>query len=151
MSDYVLLEPEFSEDESVINPSFPENEVEVEPNFSEDEFAIDPNFSDDEVVFEVTLEQFLLMKGEKGDRGYGVILGGHTGQVLAKASESDLDMAWVDPYAGAVDHRNLLHRDAEDQHPMSAVTGVTEHVTNEDIHVTAELKRVISDAEIENL
>lgn len=33
-------------------------------------------------------------KGDKGDPGIGVIAGGQTGQVLAKASDSDFDTVW---------------------------------------------------------
>lgn len=39
-------------------------------------------------------------QGEKGDPGVGVIVGGTTGQVLAKKSNADYDTEWVDQTGG---------------------------------------------------
>lgn len=39
-------------------------------------------------------------KGDKGDPGVGVIVGGTTGQVLAKKSNADYDTEWVDQTGG---------------------------------------------------
>lgn len=66
--------------------------------------------------------------GPKGDPGEGVPAGGATGQVLTKASDADYDTEWHDPTGGGGenDHSKLINRDAADQHPMSAVTGLTE-------------------------
>jgi hypothetical protein len=38
--------------------------------------------------------------GDDGEDGQGVPAGGTTGQILAKASDTDLDTAWIDPAAG---------------------------------------------------
>ena len=38
--------------------------------------------------------------GATGDTGPGVVVGGTTGQVLAKASNDDYDTEWIDPPAG---------------------------------------------------
>ena len=66
--------------------------------------------------------------GPKGDSGEGVPAGGATGQVLTKASDADYDTEWRNPTGGGGenDHSKLINRDAADQHPMSAVTGLTE-------------------------
>jgi hypothetical protein len=40
--------------------------------------------------------------GPKGDPGPGVLGGGTTGQILAKASNADQDTVWVDPAGGTV-------------------------------------------------
>lgn len=50
--------------------------------------------------------------------------GGKTGQVLAKASDTDLDVEWTDGGGGTADHAKLSNRDASDQHPISAITGL---------------------------
>jgi hypothetical protein len=43
---------------------------------------------------------FNLNKGDKGDRGVGLVAGGTTGQLLAKKSNSDYDTEWIDKPAG---------------------------------------------------
>lgn len=50
--------------------------------------------------------------------------GGKAGQVLAKASDTDLDVEWADGGNGTADHAKLSNRDAADQHPISAITGL---------------------------
>lgn len=50
--------------------------------------------------------------------------GGKAGQVLAKASDTDLDVEWADGGNGTADHAKLSNRDASDQHPISAITGL---------------------------
>ena len=51
--------------------------------------------------------------------------GGKAGQVLAKASDADLDVEWADGGgSGTSDHAKLSNRDAADQHPISAITGL---------------------------
>ena len=50
--------------------------------------------------------------------------GGKAGQVLAKASDADLDVEWADGGNGTADHAKLSNRDASDQHPISAITGL---------------------------
>ena len=50
--------------------------------------------------------------------------GGKAGQVLAKASDTDLDVEWTDGGGGTADHAKLSNRDASDQHPISAITGL---------------------------
>lgn len=50
--------------------------------------------------------------------------GGKSGQVLAKASDADLDVEWADGGNGTADHAKLSNRDASDQHPISAITGL---------------------------
>lgn len=50
--------------------------------------------------------------------------GGKAGQVLAKASNADLDVEWADGGNGTADHAKLSNRDAADQHPISAITGL---------------------------
>lgn len=50
--------------------------------------------------------------------------GGKAGQVLAKASDADLDVEWADGGNGTADHAKLSNRDAADQHPISAITGL---------------------------
>lgn len=51
--------------------------------------------------------------------------GGKAGQVLAKASAADLDVEWADGGgSGTSDHAKLSNRDAADQHPISAITGL---------------------------
>lgn len=50
--------------------------------------------------------------------------GGKAGQVLAKASDADLDVEWTDGGNGTADHAKLSNRDASDQHPISAITGL---------------------------
>ena len=50
--------------------------------------------------------------------------GGKAGQVLAKASDTDLDVEWADGGNGAADHAKLSNREASDQHPISAITGL---------------------------
>lgn len=53
--------------------------------------------------------------------------GGKAGQVLAKASDADLDVEWADgggSGSGTSDHAKLSNRDASDQHPISAITGL---------------------------
>lgn len=51
--------------------------------------------------------------------------GGKAGQVLAKASDADLDVEWADGGgSGTADHAKLSNRDASDQHPISAITGL---------------------------
>ena len=52
--------------------------------------------------------------------------GGKAGQVLAKASDADLDVEWADGGngSGTADHAKLSNRDAADQHPISAITGL---------------------------
>ena len=58
-------------------------------------------------VGELTSEQIVLSLGA-ALRGIGVPAGGSTGQVLAKASDDDMDAEWVDhggsgaPYAEAI-------------------------------------------------
>ena len=50
---------------------------------------------------------------------------GKAGQVLAKASDADLDVEWADGGgSGTSDHAKLSNRDAADQHPISAITGL---------------------------
>ncbi len=46
-------------------------------------------------------------QGDQGDPGVGVADGGTTGQVLAKASDTDQDTAWVDPATGQVDQQDI--------------------------------------------
>lgn len=50
--------------------------------------------------------------------------GGKAGQVLAKVSDADLDVEWTDGGGGTADHAKLSNRDASDQHPISAITGL---------------------------
>lgn len=51
--------------------------------------------------------------------------GGKAGQVLAKVSDADLDVEWADGGgSGTSDHAKLSNRDAADQHPISAITGL---------------------------
>ena len=50
--------------------------------------------------------------------------GEKAGQVLAKASDADLDVEWADGGNGTADHAKLSNRDASDQHPISAITGL---------------------------
>lgn len=51
--------------------------------------------------------------------------GGKAGQVLAKASDADLDVEWADGGgSGTSDHAKLSNRDAADQHTISAITGL---------------------------
>lgn len=54
-----------------------------------------------------TANDYDLLKGEKGDKGNdgsGVPIGGTTGQVLAKASDNDGDVEWVEQTGGAPDY-----------------------------------------------
>ena len=46
--------------------------------------------------------QLTVVSGSPGADGIGVIAGGTTGQVLAKASNTNYDMDWVDPGGGTV-------------------------------------------------
>ena len=46
-------------------------------------------------------------QGEKGDDGVGIPAGGTTGQVLAKASETDYDTEWVNASGGSGGHTIL--------------------------------------------
>ncbi len=48
--------------------------------------------------------------------------GGKARQVLAKASDADLDVEWADGGNGTAYHAKLSNRDASDQHPISAIT-----------------------------
>jgi hypothetical protein len=59
-------------------------------------------------------------KGDPGDPGVGVIAGGTSGQVLAKASNSDYDTEWVTP-SGTSSSLNLT----EDNPPVPAPDSVT--------------------------
>ena len=68
--------------------------------------------------------------GTPGPPGPGLPPGGKTGQIPAKASEADYDVEWADPPAGGgggtADHTQLANRDASDQHPIGAITGLQE-------------------------
>ena len=68
--------------------------------------------------------------GPVGEAGPGLPPGGKTGQIPAKASEADYDVEWADPPAGGgggtADHTQLANRDASDQHPIGAITGLQE-------------------------
>jgi hypothetical protein len=70
--------------------------------------------------------------------------GGLAGQVLAKKSDLDFDVAWIDGGGGGgTSYHNLLrNRDMADQHPISAITGLQASLTglaNEDISLKAQI------------
>jgi hypothetical protein len=54
--------------------------------------------------------------------------GGFAGQHLAKSTDADFDVIWVDGGdgggGGTTNHAALYNRDAIDQHPISAITGL---------------------------
>ena len=57
--------------------------------------------------------------------------GGTAGQVLTKLTNTDFDAGWQDSEGGGgtTDHSKLGNRDAADQHPISAITGLEEALT----------------------
>lgn len=60
--------------------------------------------------------------------------GGTAGQVLTKLTDTDFDAEWQDGKGGeggggTTDHSKLENRDAADQHPISAITGLEEALT----------------------
>ena len=60
--------------------------------------------------------------------------GGTAGQVLTKLTDSDFNAGWQDSQGGeggggTTDHSKLKNRDAADQHPISAITGLEEALT----------------------
>lgn len=74
--------------------------------------------------------------GEKGDPGEGVPSGGTSGQVLAKASSTDYDTAWIDPPEGTgggggpvdwddVENKPATFAPAEHTHTQSDITGLS--------------------------
>lgn len=69
--------------------------------------------------------------GAPGPPGPGLPPGGKAGQIPAKASDEDYDVEWADPptgggEGGTADHTQLANRDASDQHPIGAITGLQE-------------------------
>lgn len=76
--------------------------------------------------------------------------GGKAGQVLAKASDADLDVEWADGGgSGTSDHAKLSNRDAADQHPISAITGLQKELDGKQPagnYLTADTLQAATDA-----
>ncbi|MDY5326967.1 MAG: hypothetical protein SPH42_09020 [Gemmiger sp.] len=75
--------------------------------------------------------------------------GGKAGQVLAKASDADLDVEWADGGNGTADHAKLSNRDAADQHPISAITGLQKELDGKQPagnYLTADTLQAATDA-----
>lgn len=78
--------------------------------------------------------------------------GGKAGQVLAKASDTDLDVEWADGGNGTADHAKLSNRDASDQHPISAITGLENALKGKQPagdYLTADTLQAATDAALE--
>ena len=79
--------------------------------------------------------------------------GGKAGQVLAKASDADLDVEWADGGgSGTSDHAKLSNRDAADQHPISAITGLQKELDGKQAagnYLTADSLQAATDAALE--
>ena len=79
--------------------------------------------------------------------------GGKAGQVLAKASDADLDVEWADGGgSGTSDHAKLSNRDAADQHPISAITGLQKELDGKQPagnYLTADSLQAATDAALE--
>lgn len=79
--------------------------------------------------------------------------GGKAGQVLAKASDADLDVEWADGGgSGTSDHAKLSNRDAADQHPISAITGLENALKGKQPagdYLTADTLQAATDAALE--
>lgn len=78
--------------------------------------------------------------------------GGKAGQVLAKASDADLDVEWADGGNGTADHAKLSNRDAADQHPISAITGLQKELDGKQPagnYLTADSLQAATDAALE--
>lgn len=99
--------------------------------------ALDEKISKEELTeFAEYIESLKKRQGEieNGIQSLGGICasqipnGGLAGQVLAKKSDSDFDVAWIDGGGGGgggTSYHNLLrNRDMADQHPISAITGL---------------------------
>lgn len=75
--------------------------------------------------------------------------GGKAGQVLAKASDTDLDVEWADGGNGTADHAKLSNRDTSDQHPISAITGLQKELDGKQPagnYLTADTLQAATDA-----
>lgn len=76
--------------------------------------------------------------------------GGKAGQVLAKVSDTDLDVEWADGGgSGTSDHAKLSNRDAADQHPISAITGLQKELDGKQPagnYLTADTLQAATDA-----
>lgn len=78
--------------------------------------------------------------------------GGKAGQVLAKASDTDLDVEWADGGNGTADHAKLSNRYAADQHPISAITGLQKELDGKQPagnYLTADSLQAATDAALE--
>lgn len=79
--------------------------------------------------------------------------GGKARQVLAKASDADLDVEWADGGgSGTSDHAKLSNRDASDQHPISAITGLENALKGKQPagdYLTADSLQAATDAALE--
>ncbi|MCF0174637.1 MAG: hypothetical protein HUJ95_04770, partial [Bacteroidales bacterium] len=82
-----------------------------------------------------------------GEQAYDIVThaiptGGTEGQVLAKRSDADRDTYWKTVSGGGgggtSDHRELEHRDAAEQHPISAITNLTEQLESLSTSISAE-------------
>ena len=82
--------------------------------------------------------------------GEGVPIGGTTGQLLAKSSDIDGATHWVNPSGSIGSHNDLENRDANDAHPISAITGLANALGNivtaiEDTYTKTEVNSIASD------
>lgn len=68
------------------------------------------------------LVQLSEITGEKGDPGVGVPLGGTTGQVLTKNSESDGDASWKDPSSVSDEQVKTAVDNYLEENPVAGIT-----------------------------
>lgn len=77
-----------------------------------------------------------------GIGGNELPIGGLEGQVLAKKTDRTGEYEWIDVSDGTSDHNKLKNRDLDNQHPISAITGLQDNLTllaNEDITLKAQI------------
>lgn len=71
-----------------------------------------------------------IQEAERGQRGVGIPSGGAPGQFMKKRSFEDFDVEWANYKEPVYEHNELLNRNRPDQHPISAITGLEEALSN---------------------